>query len=85
MDAVTIEGRSQFVVSAGQQSAPLDAGVYDVWAASDAYIKVGEDASGVTSGNGYLIPGGKGIVPVRVGRSGLKIGASADVSVHRTA
>lgn len=86
MDAVAIEGRSQFVVSAGQSSAPLEAGVYDVWSTSDAYIAVGAAPGTPTSATGYLIPGGKGIVPVRIAASGLKIAAGvADVAVHRTA
>ncbi|AHJ10694.1 hypothetical protein P106B_11 [Rhizobium phage vB_RglS_P106B] len=84
MNAITIEGRTQFTVAAGAQSAPLEAGIYDVWAAADAYIKVGETANDVTSATGYLIPGGAGIVPVRVGRSGLRIGATADIAAHRT-
>jgi hypothetical protein len=86
MDGIAIDGRAQFVVTAGTQSAPLEAGVYDVWSASDAYIKVGADASGVSSANGYLIPGGKGIVPVRIAATGLRLGAAgADVAVHRVA
>lgn len=85
--AIVIEGRKQFQVSAGGKSAKLDAGTYDVWAAADAYIAVQPDSADpalVTSLTGYLIPGGAGIVSVRVGRDGLVIASSAALSVHRT-
>jgi hypothetical protein len=81
--AVTIEGRSQFTVSAAGQSNPLDAGVYDVWATADAYIKVAPTANNVTSATGYLVPGGNGIVTVRIAKDGLRIGSTAAISVHR--
>ncbi|QWY83169.1 hypothetical protein [Rhizobium phage RHph_X2_24] len=81
--AIVIEGRSQFTVAAAGQSPELEAGVYDVWAAADAYIKVGVTASDVTTSTGYLVPGGAGAVTVRVGRHGLRIGATAEIKVHR--
>lgn len=79
---IVIEGREQFQVGAAGQSEPLDAGVYDVWAEADAYIKVGATADDVTETTGYLVPAGV-IVSVRVGRHGLRIGASAAISAHR--
>lgn len=84
-NAVTIEGREQFQVAAGTASKPLDAGVYDVWAAADAYIRVAPVASAgaVTSSTGYLVPGGAGIVTVRIGKDGLCIGSTAAIAVHR--
>ena len=84
MDAVVIEGRAQFQVSASGQSPALSPGVYDVWAAADAYIAVGSNPS-PTSANGYFIPGGAGIVPVRIVKDGQKIGSTAAISVHQTA
>lgn len=80
---VTLEGRQQYQVSAAGQSDPLDAGVYDVWAASDAYIKVAPTANDVTNLTGYLVPGGAGIITVRIGRDGLRIGSTAALSFHR--
>lgn len=82
--AITIEGRSQFQVSAGGASEPLSAGVYDCWAAADTYIRVSADplTPAPSSSNGYLISAGHAI-PVRIGRDGLKIGSSAALSFHR--
>ena len=84
-NAIVIEGRQQFQVGAGEASEPLDAGVYDVWAAADAYIRVApaDSAADVTSDDGYLVPGGVGIITVRVGRDGLCIGSTAAISAHR--
>lgn len=80
--AIVIEGRSQIAVSAGGQTDPLASGTYDVWADADTYIKVGKTASDVTTGTGYKIPAGA-IVPVRIGRDGLRIGSTGALSVHR--
>lgn len=91
MEAIVIEGRSQFTIESGTPSEPLEAGIYDVWATEgdgDAYIKVSADAAdadNVSDETGYLIPGGKGIVPVRIGRNGLCIGTTNFVHIHRTA
>lgn len=81
--AITIEGRSQINVAANSQSDALPAGVYDVWATANAYIKVAETASDVTSSTGYLILGGAGPVSVRVGRTGLRIGSTAAISIFQ--
>lgn len=83
-NVIVIEGRQQFQVGANGKSAPLDAGVYDVWAAADAYINVAPvAAAAVTSATGYLIPGGAGIITVRIGKDGLCIGSTAVLSAHR--
>lgn len=83
-NAIMIEGRRAFQVAAAGQSEPLEPGVYDVWAAADAYIKVGDVANDVTAQTGYKIPGGGGIVSVRVMKLNSRIGATAEISVHRT-
>ena len=80
---INISGYSQFTVGAGAQSAPLEKGIYDVWADADSYIKVGETATDVTTGTGYKIPGASGIVPVLIQKDGLRIGATAAISVHK--
>lgn len=80
--AIHITGRSQLQVSGGGQSALLDAGTYDVWAAADTYIKVSETPSDVTSSTGYYVPAGR-IVTVRIGRDGLRIGSTGALSFHR--
>lgn len=81
--AIVIEGRQAFTVGAASQSNALEAGSYDVWGAADAYIRVGgTDAENVTSSDGYLVRAGQTIT-VRVGRNGLRIGSTAEISVHR--
>lgn len=79
---IVIEGRSQMAVAASAQSDALEAGVYDVWGAADAYIKVGVTADDVTAETGYLVSTGT-IATVRVGRDGLRIGSTAAISIHR--
>lgn len=85
---VAIEGhnKSSLVVSTSAAQTPaLQKGIYDVWADVDVWIKVGIDASNVTSSNGYKIFAGN-VVPVQVD-SGRKIGAIAggagNLSYHR--
>lgn len=82
--AIVIEGRSQRQVAAGTASNPLEAGVYDVWCAVDAYIHVSADGASPmpTNTTGYLIPAGR-IVPIRIGRDGLKLASSANLNFHR--
>lgn len=83
-NVIVIAGRKQFQISANSRSLPLDAGTYDVWAATDAYIDVApSDAATPTNTTGYLIPGGAGIISVRIAKDGLTIGASAAISAHR--
>lgn len=81
--AITIEGRKQIQVGAGGQSEVLEPGVYDVWAATDAYIKCDQLASDVTTTTGYFIPGGAGPVSVRIAGQRMRIGATAAIAIHR--
>ena len=65
-NSVNIAGKRQGTFATGSQSELLVAGVYDVWADNNVYIKVDPTlASNVTSGTGYLIQAGN-IVPVRL-------------------
>lgn len=61
-------------------------GVYDVLATVDCYIRVAEDASGVTTANGYVLLAGN-VVAIFV-PSGFKIGVistqSGTLYVHRS-
>lgn len=82
--AVTLAGRTQIPIAAGGY-APVDVGVYDVWAATDTYIAVvPSDYAGAapTSSTGYLVPAG-GVVSVRIAKDGMKMGASAATSIHK--
>lgn len=66
------------------QTPELPEGIYDVWTDVDCYIKVDEDASGVTTSNGYLLRADN-TIPIYV-RSGHKIGVigtSGTLSYHR--
>lgn len=82
--AITIEGRAQFSIAAAGQTAPLDAGVYDVWCddGAPAHIKVSAVANDVTIATGYRVTPGV-VIPVRVGRAGLRIGSTAILHIHR--
>ena len=56
-----IQGQSQAQLSVSTSEAStgaLDAGIYDVWSDVEAYIKIGTNASGVTSSTGYVIYAG---------------------------
>lgn len=81
-NAVNIAGFSQKSFATGSQSAePLGAGVYDVWADNDIYIKLHRTtASDVTSGTGYIIKVGN-VVPVRVA-SPMYLGAAGTGNVY---
>lgn len=79
---IVIEGYKQLAVGANGQSEPLSSGVYAVWAAADTHIKVAVTASDVTSSDGYLVRADE-TAYVRVGRDGLRIGATAACSIHR--
>lgn len=82
-NVVVIEGRQQFSIAANEETDALDAGVYDVWSGTGgAYIKVGPTADDVTDETGYLVPEGA-IITVRIGRDGLRIGATAELHIHR--
>lgn len=83
--AVVIEERTQIAIGAAGQSAPLDAGVYAVWAEADTYIKVGLVASDVTSGTGYFVAGGAPSTFVRIGKDGYRIGSTTAASAFRVA
>ena len=82
MDAVDVKGNTQAsfsISSTAAQSSALDsaasyqAGLYDVWADVDCYIKVATTANDVTVANGYLLRANN-TIPVVV-RPGDKIGA----------
>lgn len=79
---VNIAGNRQRSFSAGGQfTSRLAPGVYDVWAATDIYIKVDPtNAADVTSGTGYLIKAGN-VVPVRIVQDSF-LGAAGTGTVY---
>ena len=86
-NAVAIAGSAQksFTATGGAQYASkLEAGVYDIWADDNVYLKVDDaDASDVTTGTGYLLKSGN-TVPVRIA-SPAYLGAigAGDVYFHK--
>ena len=82
---IVIGGRQQIPVNAASVSPVLEPGVYDVWAAADTYIRVSEDldTTGLFNTTGYLIPGGAGIISVRIAGNNKRIGTTAALSIHR--
>lgn len=85
--AVVLEGREQMQIAASAVSRPLEAGVYAVWAEADAYIRVSpeDDVTGLSATTGYLIAAGAPPTFVRIAKDGLRIGATAEVSIHAVA
>ena len=79
MNPLALYGRSAATLSVSAvaaQTAPLEAGVYDVWSTVETFISVGPAAStGVTAANGYIIRANT-IARVFV-RTGDRIGAIA--------
>lgn len=71
-DSISLSGNAQASVALSTTeavSAALDSGVYDVWCASDCYLKVAtaalHTATPVTTSNGYLLRAGN-TVPIYV-------------------
>lgn len=90
-DFIDIENDSQGQVATSTtaaQSATLAEGVYDVWSASDTYLKVAATADDVTTSTGYLLRANQ-TIPVWVSQ-GSRIGAvlssgTGTLSYHRVA
>lgn len=59
MNPLVLYGRSASTLSisaTAAQTAPLEAGIYDVWATVETFIAVGRNAStGLTVANGYIV------------------------------
>ena len=81
-NSVNIAGKRQRSFAAGTQySEQLPAGVYDVWADNNVYIKIDATlASDVTNSTGYLINAGN-VVPVRITAPAF-IGAAGTGNVY---
>lgn len=97
-DAVYLQGYSQanFAISAvGAQSSALTvsklpgAGLYDVWADVDCFVKVSAtDASDVTTSTGYLLRAGNTvphIIPSGSKIGAITSGATGTLRFHRVA
>jgi hypothetical protein len=85
--AANIQGRVQRQLLANARIV-LEPGVYDVWAASDVYVKLdkADNAEGiavaVSSTNGYLIRAGT-TIPLQVS-SASSLTATGDISYQKT-
>lgn len=77
-NSVNLEGRVQqtFTLVTGK-SVILDAGVYDVWADGDVYLKTNADIASAapTANTGYLLRSGN-TVPVQLAKPGYLFGAA---------
>lgn len=89
-DAVNLFGNAAATLSisaAAAQTDVLTAGIYDVWATVDCYLKVATTANDVTTANGYLVRSGTTVSVVIP--TGCKLGAIAGgagtLSYHRVA
>lgn len=76
---IAISGQNSIAVAATSDA--LDAGTYAVWAAADAYIKVGKNVDDVSVENGYPVYAGT-VVNVAT-FEGERIGATAAVSIMK--
>lgn len=89
IDAVDISGRAQVSVAisgTATQSAALSAGIYDLWATVDCYVKVAADANGVTTATGYLLRAGNTVpfvVPEQQKIGAITSGAAGSIAFHR--
>lgn len=88
-DAISLSGNTQGAVSlstTAAQSAALSAGVYDVWADVDCYIKVAATANDVTTSTGYLLLANNTIpiiVPDQERIGGIVAAGTGTLSYHR--
>ena len=84
----TVQGHTQqrlAVTTSEAVTGRIDAGDYDLWSNVETYIRIGGDATGVTTSNGYVLFAGN-VVTMRIDR-GDQIGAigvgGGTLSYHR--
>lgn len=85
-DALNLEGNRQGSFATGNQSAPLPAGVYNIWAPNEVYIKVHPTlASDVSSSTGYILRANTTVSIKLTGERVIGASGTGNVFYHRVA